>query len=455
MAMGKEAALTLAKNIFYGPRVEEAVRLDRIAKALRPRSLTEMPDVEIPSDAPDAMKRLAAKSSTNFLPLVVDTFSQVQKVDGYFTPSSPDSARGWQYWQRNGMDARQTGVHRCALGYGAAYTTVLPGDNGPVIRGLSPRAMTAIYASPADDDWPMSALHVDGTMWKLYDEEMIYYIGAANTPTGTFGAAMPNLKWVQPVFIEARPHGAGETPVVRFRDRMLLDGEEQFGIVEPLLTLQARIDETTFGMMVAQYYAAFKQRYVMGWVPKSEAEHLKSNAASAWYFKEPDVKVGQFNETDLTRYIESKSSAIRDFSAIAQVPAQNMGVDGISNISPEALAGLEAGKDRHNDEMETSLGESWEQTLRLASFLDDDLDGASDFGSQVKWKDQTARSFAQTVDGLGKLGTMLHIPDEVLWEKIPGWTQQDVENAKRIRNAAPSDTALLVAALDRQQAPAL
>jgi hypothetical protein len=42
----------------------------------------------------------------------------------------------------------------------------------------------------------------------------------------------------------------GVTPVVRYRDRMLLDGEEQYGIIEPLLTMQDRINETTFGMMV-------------------------------------------------------------------------------------------------------------------------------------------------------------------------------------------------------------
>lgn len=453
MALGKDKALELAKNIFYGPRLAEAQRLNRIHQALSPRTLTQMPNVEIPHDAPNVMKRLAVKSSTNFLPLVVDTFSQGQKVDGYYTPNSADKASGWAHWQRNGLDARQTGVHRAAMSYGAAYATVLPGDKGPVIRGLSPRRMTAIYQNPADDDWAMSALDVDGSMWRLFDEEMIYYIGAENVPTGTFGSPMPNLQWTELQFIEARPHNVGETPIVRFRDRMLLDGEEQYGLVEPLLTLQARIDETTFGQMVTQYYEAFKQRYVVGWVPKSEEEHLKTSSARVWYFEDDTVKPGEFTESDVNQYITSKASAIRDLAAIGQIPAQNLGVDGIANISPETLAGLEAGKDRKNDEIETSLGESWEQTLRLAEHIAGNIEGSEDFESQVKWKDQTARSFAQTVDGLGKLGTMLHIPDEVLWSKIPGWTQQDVEEAKRLRDASPSDTNLLIKALDRQALP--
>jgi hypothetical protein len=30
----------------------------------------------------------------------------------------------------------------------------------------------------------------------------------------------------------------GVCPVVRFRDRMLLEGDEQFGIIEPLIDIQ-------------------------------------------------------------------------------------------------------------------------------------------------------------------------------------------------------------------------
>jgi hypothetical protein len=45
-------------------------------------------------------------------------------------------------------------------------------------------------------------------------------------------------------------------------------------------------------------------------------------------------------------YIESKQSAVRDMAAIGQMPAQNLGVDALSNISEATLAGLETGKKR-------------------------------------------------------------------------------------------------------------
>ena len=39
----------------------------------------------------------------------------------------------------------------------------------------------------------------------------------------------------------------------------------------------------------------------------------------------------------------------------------------------------------------------------------------------------TARSFAATVDALGKVATMLGVPADELWERIPAVSQQDVE----------------------------
>lgn len=440
MALSKKDALEAAKNLLNGPRAAEAPRLARIAEAMKPCGEKDDPRVEIPKDAPDAMRNLARKASTNFLPLVVDTFSQVMKVDGYYTPGSADNATPWQWWLRNRFGARQTGLHRSTLQYGAAYNVILPGSTGPKMRGVSPRAMTAVYQDPADDEWPVLAVEVGHDFVLLYDEECRYRFGLER-PIPRPGMA-PSYSEVwgdsRMTYIETDVHGIGVTPVIRYRDRMLLEGEEQFGIVEPLLRIQERIDETTFGMLVTQYFQAFKQRYIIGWVPESEQEYLKATQSDVWTFDDAEVKVGELGAADPKGYIESKASAIRDLSAIGQVPAQNLGVDGISNISDATLAGLETGKDRKADEITTSLGESHEQSLRLCAYIAGDEEAANDYEGEVRWKDSTARSFAQTVDGLGKLAQMLGVPQEILWEDIPGWTQQKIDRAKDLRQQADS-----------------
>jgi hypothetical protein len=468
VALKPNDALETARNIFSGPRMQESRRLDYIAAAVNPRRAYSLymnqplssvgmgiPTVEMPSDAPQVMKNLAWKSRTNFLPLILDTFSQVMKADGYIEANGVPS-KAWNYWQVNGLDARQTGIHRSALQFGASYATVLPGDKAPVIKGYSPRRMTAIYQDPDVDEWPMMALDVNGPMVRLFDEEMVYHIGVEDFRRSGLGAAVTfPIEGTTWEFIEAREHGLGFCPVARFRDRMLLSGEEQFGLVEPLIDIQKRIDETTFGMLVAQYYAAFKQRYVIGWIPQSEQENLKASVADFWAFKDDTVKVGEFTETDLSRYITSKDSALGDMSAIAQVPASTLGKSAAAmrNVSPEAVASNDAGQDRKGSEIKTSFGETWELVLRTAAMIDGDDDAATDTSSQIRWRDMSTTSPGAIVDALGKMQQMLGIPAEMLWERIPGWTDQDQARAVELIKSGDSLDKLMVT-LSKQQAPA-
>lgn len=466
MALKPDVALDAARNIWAGPRIYEAERLNFIAAAVNPKRAYSQymsqpvttyglghPTVEMPKDAPQVMKNLAWKSRTNFLPLIVDTFSQVMKVDGYIEANGvPSSA--WDLWQTNGMDARQTGVHRSALQYGASYASILPGDKAPVIHGYSPRRMTAVYSDPDIDEWPMMALDANGPMLRLFDEECVYHIGIESYPRSGLGAQLRIPDGTQWVFLEAREHGLGFCPVARFRDRMLLDGEEQFGIVEQLIDIQRRIDETNFEMSIAQYYQAFKQRYVIGWVPQSEQEALKTSSSHLWTFKDDSVKVGQLDGTDLSKYITSKESALSDMAAIAQVPASALGNSSTAmrNVSPEAVASNDAGQDRKGSEIKTSFGETWEQVLRTAALIAGDEAAASDTSSQVRWRDMSTTSPGAIVDALGKIQQMLGVPAEMLWKRIPGWTDQDQRQAVELIQSGDSLDKLMTT-LSKQSQP--
>jgi hypothetical protein len=449
MALSKEKAIATVREIMAGPRAAEGPRLSLIADSLRPvKEGYAPPGVWVPTDATAVMKWLAALAETNYLPLVLDTFSQIMKVDGYFSSadltnrasdiSTVANASPWSHWQRNGMDARQTGIQRSTLAYGAAYATILTGTTGPVIRGVSPRAMTALYQNAADDDWPMLALHVEGNLYKLYDEIGIYLIGRENGPRS--GASneflvpgTEDFRW-----IDFKLHGSEFVPIVRFRDRMLLDGEEQYGIIEPLLTLQSGINETEYERRIAQYFQAFKQRYVIGWVPKSEQEMLKASAATVWSFEDApdDVKVGQFDSTSPADLISSKSAAVRELSAIGQVAPTALGVEALSNVSEEVVAGLEAGQDRKGSEIKTSLGESYEQMLRHVAWLDGDTEAAQDYGSEARWRDFSPRSLGVVADAATKLVTSVGLPKEMGLEMIPGITQGMVDRARRLNQRA-------------------
>jgi hypothetical protein len=119
-------------------------------------------------------------------------------------------------------------------------------------------------------------------------------------------------------------------------------------------------------------------------------------------------------------------------AAIAQVPAQSLGVEGISNISAETLAALESGKERKSDEISTSFGESWEQVLRLAAQVKGDSQAAQDFASEVRWKNTTARSLAQVTDAVVKWVQGLGVNEEIARQWLPGWTDQLESENKRL-----------------------
>jgi hypothetical protein len=445
VALSKEQALDATRAILTGPRSDEAVRLDRLHAALNPPTLPGAftPTVQIPSDAPALMKQLAWKSQVNYLKLLVKTFRQVMKVDGYLSESDEGKAEPWTWWQRNNMDSKQAGIVDSALSYGVSYATALPGtygrgQAGPAITRYSPQAMTALYQDPESDEWPMLALGVNGNVLSLFDEEMRYTFGIEDIYVpGAAPSAMPSLSlnlgnFGRLTYITQEAHDVGVCPVVRYRDRNLLAGEESMGIVEPLLIVNERITEHTFQAMVADYFQAFKQRYVLGWVPKNEEEELKAGAARIWYLDEDpeNVKIDQLEGGSSAPSLSSRAAAIRDFAALGQIPAQAMGIDGISNISDATLAGLEAAKNREASEITTSLGEGHEQLLRLCAFIDGNESAADDYSAEVRWRDFEARSYAATIDGLGKLVTMLGLDPAIALEDVPGMTEQRLVRAQ-------------------------
>jgi len=53
-----------------------------------------------------------------------------------------------------------------------------------------------------------------------------------------------------------------------------------------------------------------------------------------------------------------------------------------------------------------------------------------DIGAAVRWRDTESRALAATVDALGKMATMLGIPPEELWDRVPNVTQDDIDRWK-------------------------
>lgn len=445
MSLGRSGATSMIGDTLWPAWRAEVDRLDKVDDWYR----YDHEKPHSPNRATKEYKELGVRAQTPWGLLIVTAVAQVMYVDDYRRANDPDSVDSWRFWQANGLDARQIAIHRAALAYGLSYMTVLPGEDPitrepiPRMRGVSPRRMISVYQDPAEDDWPAFAMRVEpakikgakGYVLRVYDEGEQHRFECDGFGTGL-------------TYITTERHDAGVCPVVRFANQLDLEGRAD-GEIEPFIPVLGRIDQTVFDRLVVQRFASWVVRTIAGMSPPDTltsdadgatttdevawraAEKLRLRAEDILIADDKDTKFGSLPATPLDGFIAAAEADIRALAAVSQTPPQQL-LGQLVNLSAEALAAAEAALQRKATERKNLFGESHEQALRLASWISGDKEGARDTSAQVRWRDVESRSLAQAADALGKMAQMLGVPVEMLWEKIPGWTQQDVERAKAL-----------------------
>lgn len=391
-----------------------------------------------PSGANPEYTELTARAQTPWGSLIVTSVAQTLYVDGWRRPEDPEDSVGWNLALRNGWDARQVAVHRAALTYGYSYATSVPGrdpitgEQVPVMRGVSPREMVAVYDSPADDEWPLYALQVrtfkGGYRLALYTDEHIWRFRSDQ-----FGG---DLK------LDGTPsfHGSKVVPVVRYTNQLDLEGRT-CGEIEPYIPVLGRIDQTVFDRLIVQRFGAWVVRTIAGMDVEASAEaqgktpselinSLKVNEALV--SEDSNTRFGSLPASPLDGFIRAEESDLTDLAAVSQTPAFEL-LGQMANMSAEALAAAKSSQTAKSDEAKQSFGAGHSQLIRLGCHQAGHADAAADFRAACRWRDTSIRSLAQAVDAFGKLAQMLGYPPELLWSKVPGMTAQDVDEAMQAR----------------------
>ncbi|AJR18111.1 phage portal protein [Pimelobacter simplex] len=433
MPLSQNDVRELVRDSLWEQWADEKKKLDKIDKWYR----WQHEDPRLPRGATQELKTLIELSKTPWLGLVVSTIAQTLYVDGYRSPEQAQNSGAWRTWNANDFDQRQTAVHRAALAYGYSYVLVTPGQdaNGArsVMRGVSPRKMLAVYAEPESDDWPMFAMQVTpqraGWMVRLYEEGVVHFLSVDGAGT--------------PTYLEWREHGSDVCPVVRYTNDLDLDGRAP-GEVEPLIPLAGRVDKTAYDRMLTQHFNSWKVRTVAGLAEfadndeEANRKKLKLRQDDVLVAEDHDTKFGTLDETPLDGFISAYWADVDTLAGIAQVPATALNGGKVANLSADAIAELRAGLTQKAFERQVSFGKSHAQALRLAAALEGDTAAASDVMARVTWQDMQVRSMTQAADALGKYATMLGVPPEALWSRIPGVTKSDVDEWQSIaqRSAA-------------------
>lgn len=436
MVMSQSAVVELATDILMPKHLSEREHLDLVDSWSR----WSPEKVQLPVEASREHKALRDLSETPWLNLVVTTMAQQLMAEAVRSSRAADAgelARIWAPWQRNRMAAKQKPLHRAALSYGQAFTKVLPGDTGAVIKGLSPRNMVAVYQDPADDEYPMYTLEVQGGHWIVMDEEAEY----------TLGMEKGGLK-----YIEHKRHDVGVTPVIRYANQMDLEGRTP-GEVEPYIPMAKRINKTSYDRLLTQHFNSWKVRTatkIDAPATDAEANRLKLLLRQSDILTgEGDTEFGTLDETPLEGFIKAWESDIQALAAVSQTPSHSL-TGQLVNLSGDALVEARSMLDLKAGERKVSFGDSHCQTLRLAAHIEGREDDAADFTLSMQWADLESRSMAQAADALGKMATMLGVPVEKLWDRIPGVTPEVAGEWMKFKQDNPTPEAQLASALNTQ-----
>lgn len=395
---------------------------------------------------------LADLSHTPWLPLVTRSLVQQCFLDGVRRAGQPvdqPNLEVYNLWQRNRMDSRQISLYTASLNHGYAYGVSTPGvDPLTGLRSVDKRTYSALKASAFydedDDEWPRLFIvatpfatddGLGGWNVELWDESDRHWL----TCSGDGG---DERDWT---WISSESHGSAVCPVVIFPATLDLDGNA-VSEIEPLIPLARRIDQDTMDRLVVQRFASWKVRYIAGLSkPASKqdqvAEALRLKVEDLLISDNPNTKFGTLDATDLKGFIDAHAADLRDMSAVSQTPPHHMlGLS--SNLQAEALAAAEAGLNRNAFTHRTIWGESHEQWFRLDAHLLGNRAEAGAYDMQARWRDQESRSLEQAAQALSMMATNLKVPVEMLWERIPGWTDYDTERAKELVQAGAIDQLL-------------
>lgn len=386
----------------------------------------------LPRDLPREIQALASISRLNFMKFIVDSAAQSSFVDAYMNENDPEGVLWREIWQRNKMDRKQVGIHRSVSKYGLGFSALLPfeipltmNENFvesafPIARTLSPMNFTAVY-QPGRWDWPIAAME---WLTDFHDSKAvgIYY--------DQFVVARVEFEGDRSVQItHLAEHGAEidgmpVTPIVRYRSTEDLD-DPVVGDIEPNRTLQDVINVTTFALLLAQHYGAHGQRMIISAVIEDMEKLTRSSANKVIGVPaEPDeVRVQEFRQTQLDGYIDSREAAIRHLSVLSQTPANEL-VGQLVNLSAEAIDAANEASDKKNTERDVVVGEGHEQFFALGASY---LGIQQDFNAEVKWRETRIRAFQKIVDTLAVIAEKLNVPPELLWDMIPGVTQNRIE----------------------------
>lgn len=410
-----------------------------------------------------AMSRLAV---TNMLPPIVRAPAKKLRVEGFqFGETSVSTDKeAWAIWQRNYLDADSPAANMTAVKTGQAFGLVWPDSDGLATITMEDPSQCIVAYEAGSRRRRRSALKrwidEDGsTCATVYLPNALYKFRSA-TSRGADSTVMRFA--VGPMTFEPREvageewplhNPLGVVPLVELAVNRTLKPSPFGGGVAQFagqLNEQRKINATVMNLLVTLENQAFRQRWTSGWdYPLKDdgtpdlAAIQKASASRMWTLQGEDVKVGEFSQADFRPFLDVLNFWTRTIAFSSSTPPDAFLLGELVNVADGAVARLEGSHIAEVQSLADSLGEGYEELMRLALLIEDNPK-AADMSSSVRWADFERRSATEQM-GVAKDLKELGAPAQAVFSAVPGTTQQ--EASRWVAQSAGSTT--LAAVLDR------
>lgn len=350
-----------------------------------------------PSQHLETFRRFQRKARTNLCALpvdsVVDRLHATGITDG--SPEGNNDATLFGWWQANRMDARQSTLYRYALKHGESYLIVgkHPTLDRPRWTIESARSVI-VETDPAEPLARLAAMRVwydtvketwYATLWTpgwrfLYQTVHPYPTTAGAAP---LWPAWGNDAWAR---INSYPSTVG-VPVIPFTNGdELAGGAAEFA---PGMDVQDRLNLTVLNRLTAERYSAFRQRFAVNLdldvdpVTGEAVNPYKAGSTELWVAGSPEapsgpeVRFGDFAQTDTAQMLRAVEADIKAFMAVTTTPVYYFG--DLTNVGADTINAIDAGHMSKCQQRIATFSEAYEEAFAVSGQVmrtDVDLDAA-------------------------------------------------------------------------------
>ncbi|MBZ4319530.1 phage portal protein [Streptomyces huiliensis] len=245
------------------------------------------------------------------------------------------------------------------------------------------------------------------------------------------------------------PNPIGSVPLVELPNRSKLHGPPRSEIAS-VVPLQDAVNTLWAHLLTASDSMALPARVITGMdrpvreivdpetgevVGEEDLPLDKFRSDRLLWLEKEGARIAEFSAANLENYMKVIATAVDHIAAQTRTPPHYL-VGQMVNVSADALAASEAGLVAKVTERQRHFGAALREVMRLEALAAGETGRAEALSlGSVVWRDPQFRSDSQYSDALVKLKA-IGVPDEALWERIPGVTPDEIERWKTMRTDA-------------------